>query len=129
MPAPVRRLTAHAGRNERARKQHPVPARTPPTPTEIPMNSKQVIAIVSTALALGAFGNAAHADNTANDSSFSGMWKMDYIDKDKDGMVSKAEFIQLMGKMWDMKAKEMKIKEDKMKAEDFKKFRDTLLLG
>jgi long-subunit fatty acid transport protein len=92
------------------------------------MHAKQLIAIAAAALALGAFGTAAHAQ-MANDFSFSGMWKMDYIDKDKDSMVSKAEFMALMTKAWEMKAKEMKIKQDKMTAEEFKKFRDSFFPG
>jgi hypothetical protein len=88
------------------------------------MNTKHLIAIVSTAIALGTFGASASAQ-TPDDASFSGMWKMDYIDKNKDGMVSKAEFMEMMGKVWDMKAKEMKIKADKMTAEEFKKYKAT----
>jgi len=86
------------------------------------MQTKQFIAILFTAAALGTSGIAAHAQ-MPNDFSFSGMWKMDYVDKDKDGMVSKAEFMALMTKAWEMKAKEMKVKNDMMTAEEFKKFK------
>ena len=94
------------------------------------MKAKHLIAIVTTAIAFGAFGTVARADGTnQNDSSFSGMWKMDYIDKNKDGMVSKTEFMEMMTKAWEMKAKEMKIKNDMMSAEEFKKFKSAFLPG
>jgi hypothetical protein len=83
------------------------------------MQTRQFIAILSTALALGAFGGAARAESN-DDMSFSGMFKMDRIDTNKDKMVSRAEFLEVMGKVFDMKAKEMKVKGDKMSAEDFK---------
>lgn len=82
------------------------------------MQSKRIIAILSTAIALGTLGHAARAESN-DDMSFSGMFKMDRIDKNKDKMVSRAEFLEMMGKVFDMKAKEMKVKGDKMSAEDF----------
>jgi hypothetical protein len=82
------------------------------------MQSKRFIAVLSTALALGAFGHAARAESN-DDMSFSGMFKLDRIDKNKDKMVSRAEFLEMMGKVYDMKAKEMKVKGDKVSAEDF----------
>ena len=38
------------------------------------------------------------------------MTAMERMDKNKDKLVSKAEFLEMMGKLWDMKAKEMKLK-------------------
>jgi hypothetical protein len=78
------------------------------------MKTRQALTILCTALALGAFGTAARAE-TNDDMSFSGMFKADRIDKNKDKMVSKAEFLEMMGKMWDMKAKEMKVTDKDMK--------------
>jgi hypothetical protein len=78
------------------------------------MKTRQTLTILCTALALGAFGTAARAQ-TSDDMSFAGMFKADRIDKNKDKMVSKAEFLEMMGKMWDMKAKEMKVTEKDMK--------------
>lgn len=83
------------------------------------MHAKRLIALLSTAIALGALGTAARAE-TQDDMSFSGMFKMDRIDRNKDGMVSKAEFLETMGKVWDMKAKEMKVKGERMNGEDYK---------
>ncbi len=78
------------------------------------MKTRQTLAILFTTLALGAFGTAAHAESN-DDMSFSGMFKSDRIDKNKDKMVSKAEFIEMMSKVWDMKAKEMKVSDKAMK--------------
>ena len=77
--------------------------------------SQALLATLFTALALGA--GAARAESM-DDNSFSGMFKMERLDKNKDGMVSKAEFIEMMGKVWDMKAKEMKLKADKANAKE-----------
>ena len=83
------------------------------------MSTTKLIATLSTALALGAFGAVAHAE-TNDDMSFSGMFKMERLDKNKDGMVSKEEFLEMMAKVYDMKAKEMKVKGSKMSEADFK---------
>ena len=56
-----------------------------------------------------AFGTTAHAQ-TSEDNSFAGMTAMERMDKNKDKLVSKAEFLEMMGKLWDMKAKDMKLK-------------------
>jgi hypothetical protein len=82
------------------------------------MKTRHILAIVSTALALSAFGTTARAE-TNDDMSFSGMFKADRIDKNKDKMVSKAEFLEMMSKMWDMKAKEMKAKDDKFTMQQY----------
>ena len=83
------------------------------------MNAKRLIALLSATIALGALGTAAHAE-TQDDMSFSGMFKMDRIDKNKDGMVSKTEFLEAMSKVWDMKVEEMKVEGDRMNGEDYK---------
>jgi hypothetical protein len=84
------------------------------------MKSTRILAIGLTSFVLALGTTGARADNTADDASFSGMWRMDYIDVNKDGMMSKDEFLALMGKVWDMKTKEMKVKGDKMNAEEMK---------
>ncbi len=48
------------------------------------------------------------------------------MDKNKDGMVSKAEFLEMAGKMFDMKAKEMKAKDMKMTEAQLKDFYKAL---
>ncbi len=82
------------------------------------MKIQRYVAVLAAVSALGAFGTAARAE-TNDDMSFSGMFKMDRIDKNKDKMVSRAEFIETMGRVWDMKAKEMKVKGEAMSSKDF----------
>jgi hypothetical protein len=74
--------------------------------------NRTLLALVACA-ALAATGTAARAE-TNDDMSFSGMFKADRIDTNKDTMVSKAEFLAQMGRVWDMKTKEMKIKGDRI---------------
>ena len=73
---------------------------------------KQRFVALFVALAATAAVSPAFAENDA-DASFSGMVAMSRIDKNKDGMVSKKEFMDAMGKVWDMKAKQMKAKDDR----------------
>ena len=90
------------------------------------MQIKPLLAI----LTLAATGLAAPAfAQTADDMSFSGNFKMDRIDRNKDGMVSKAEFMEAMGKVWDIKAKEMKLKGDKASADEMKQILMYLKAG
>jgi hypothetical protein len=91
------------------------------------MKTHTLLAALATTLAL-AFGGAARAE-TMDDNSFSGMYKMERMDKNKDGMVSKAEFIEMMGKVWDMKAKEMKLKADKASAKEMEQILMYLRAG
>lgn len=77
------------------------------------MNAHPRLALVAAALALSLAGTAARAESN-DDMSFSGMYKVDRIDRNKDKMVSRAEFLEQMGKVWDMKAREMKVKDMKM---------------
>jgi hypothetical protein len=86
------------------------------------MNLTRTFAIGFTSIALTLGSTATWANDVADNASFSGMWRMDYVDTDKDGMLSKAEFLAMMGKVWDMKSKEMKLKGDKMSGEDMKTF-------
>lgn len=68
--------------------------------------------LVALTLACAAAGTAMPAfAETDADASFSGMVAMSRIDKNKDGMVSKKEFLDAMGKVWDMKARQMKAKD------------------
>jgi hypothetical protein len=83
------------------------------------MNTPRLIAVIATSFALSALGTSARAD-TIEEFSFPDMFSMARTDMNKDGMVSKAEFMAMMEKAWAMKAKEMKVKTDKMSAADFK---------
>ena len=91
------------------------------------MRQRFIILALATAASLGSAG-LAHAE-TNDDMSFSGMFKADRIDGNKDGMVSKAEFMAMMEKAYDMKAKEMKAKPVGMTMEQFKAFTAWLSRG
>jgi hypothetical protein len=82
------------------------------------MNAPRLASILFAALTLGAGAGSAHAQ-TQEDMSFGGMTRIERMDTNKDGMVSKAEFLAAMGKVWDMKAKEMKVKGGKMSSTEF----------
>ena len=90
----------------------------PNAESETLMKIKNLLSIVVLGVALSSFGTAAHAQ-LDGDNSFDGMMKMAMMDKNKDGMVSKAEYLDMMAKVWDMKAKEMKVKSDMMTPADF----------
>lgn len=92
------------------------------------MHSKQRFILLATTLALATATGVARAE-TADDASFSGMARMERMDKNKDGMVSRAEFLEMMGKVYDMKAKAMKAKGGMMSSEDFKQFLMYLRAG
>ena len=83
------------------------------------MNARHRITalIATTTLALSA-SFPAMAENEA-DMSFDGMVAMARMDKNKDGMVSKQEFLDTMAKVWDMKAKKMNVKGDRMTLQNF----------
>jgi len=87
---------------------------------------KTTLTLLATALVLAT--GTARAESM-DDNSFSGMYKMERLDKNKDGMVSKAEFIEMMGKVWDMKAKEMKLKADKANAKEIEQILMYLRAG
>ena len=83
------------------------------------MKIKNLMSVIALGLALSTVGTVARAQHAAEDSSFDGMMKMAMIDTNKDGMVSKAEYLAMMAKIWDMKAKEMKVKGEMMTPADF----------
>jgi hypothetical protein len=84
------------------------------------MKIQRHLALAVTTLALLGAGSVARAE-TMDDNSFAGMFTLAHMDTNKDGMVSKAEFLAMMAKAWDMKAKEMAVKGDMMSADDMKK--------
>lgn len=77
------------------------------------MNIRHLITVSTAALALAAAALPAAAE-TPDDASFSGMARMARMDMNHDSMVSKKEFLDTMGKVWDMKMKQMSIKGDKI---------------
>ena len=85
-------------------------------------------ALIATAAVMAFAGTAVRAE-TNDDMSFSGMFKADRLDANKDGMVSKAEFMAMMEKAWDMKSKEMKVSSDKMTMQQMTAFNQWLSRG
>lgn len=74
--------------------------------------------IVATTL-LGAGSAFAQTARSAEYYPLSEIMSMKMMDKNKDGMVSKKEFMDMMSMAWDMNAKKMGAKGDKMAPEDF----------
>jgi hypothetical protein len=71
---------------------------------------------------------AARAE-TMEDMRFGDIATVKMMDKNKDGMVSKAEFLEMMGKVYDMKAKQMKSKNGVMSSIEFDEFAKYLRAG
>ena len=92
------------------------------------MSTKQIITTLAASLMLGLTALPAMAESEA-DMSFDGLTKMERMDKNKDGMVSKKEFLDMMSAMWDAKAKKMKLKDGMMSGEDFKQILMYLKAG
>jgi hypothetical protein len=92
------------------------------------MLTKKLTAVLVIATAVAGFSGVARAQEGTQD-DFMLFFKMAMMDKNKDGMVSKAEFLEMMGKVYDMKAKEMKSKGGMMSSEDFKQFLMYLRAG
>lgn len=63
--------------------------------------------------------NSFAASHAAGEMKAAEMMKMPMIDTDKDGMVSKAEYLAMAGKVFDMKVKEMNAKDGKLQSSHF----------
>lgn len=82
------------------------------------MTTTRLITVLATSLVLTAAALPARATNNAEAGYDLTMAKMD---ADKDGMVSKKEFLDTMARVWDMKAKKMAMKGDKMAFDAFER--------
>ena len=71
----------------------------------------------------------AQAPTSAEYYPFQEIMSMKMIDKDKDGMVSKKEYLDMMSKAWDMNAKKMGASGDKMTPDQFKEILMYLKAG
>jgi hypothetical protein len=87
---------------------------------------KFALAALAASLALAA--PIARAE-TMDDMRFGDIATMKMMDKNKDGMVTKAEFLEMMGKVYDMKAKQMKSKGGVMSSVEFDEFAKYLRAG
>jgi hypothetical protein len=94
------------------------------------MKLKQ-IATVAALSAVMFTGGAAFSQNSQVGEfyPFAEIMSMKMMDKNKDGMVSKKEFMDMMSMAWDMNAKKMKVKGDKMTFDDFKEILMYLKAG
>jgi hypothetical protein len=93
------------------------------------MNAKKLtLGLALAAASLVSFNSfAGEAGDKGMDATwFEGARTVKMMDKNKDGMVSKAEFLEMAGKMFDMKAKEMKAKDMKMTQEQLNDFYKAL---
>jgi hypothetical protein len=90
--------------------------------------SKKLTALLVIATAVtGLSGQARAAEGTQDD--FMLLFKMQTVDKNKDGMVSKKEFMAMMDKAYDMKAKAMAAKAGMMTEAQMKEFLKSLFVG
>jgi hypothetical protein len=92
------------------------------------MQLKKIATTLAAATLLCAAGTAAAAGSSEY-YPFAEIMSMKMIDKNKDGMVSKKEFMDMMSMAWDMNAKKMGVKGDKMKTEDFTQLMQYLKAG
>ena len=83
------------------------------------MQLKKIAATLAAATLLGAAGSALAAGMGAEYYPFADIMSMKMIDKNKDSMVSKKEFMDMMDKTWEMKAKKMGAKGDTMTPAQF----------
>ena len=89
-------------------------------------NIRFALAALATSMSLAA--PLARAE-TMDDMRFGDIVTTKMMDKNKDGMVSKAEFMDMMGKMWDAKAKKMGVKGGKMSSAEFEEIAKYLRAG
>jgi hypothetical protein len=85
------------------------------------MNTRHILRSLVLALAVGATGTAVMAEGDI----YSRLFEMKQMDRNKDGMVSKDEFLAMVAKTWDMQAADMKVK-GKMTPEQIKELEKLL---
>ena len=83
--------------------------------------------LILAAAMVGATAPALAAEATQDD--WAVMMSSKGMDKNKDGMVSKKEFLDMMAKAYDMKAKEMKSPKGGMTEQQLKDFLKSLYTG
>jgi len=84
------------------------------------MQFKKFTGAIAIASALFASGTAFAATPASGEFyPFAEIMSMKMMDKNKDGMVSKKEFMDMMSMAWDMNAKKMGVKGDNMTGDQF----------
>jgi hypothetical protein len=86
------------------------------------MSVRNFARIVIASVVLATAGSAALAQGDI----YSRLMEMREMDKNKDGMISKQEFLDMISKAWDMKAEEMKVRGDAMDPEHIKELEKIL---
>ncbi|WP_164886660.1 hypothetical protein [Piscinibacter defluvii] len=86
------------------------------------MTPRTLLRPLALALALAAGSGAAFADGDI----YSRLMEMREMDRNKDGMVSKEEFLAMIAKAWDMHAQENKLRDGKLNAEQVKSLEKLL---
>ncbi len=94
------------------------------------MTAKQTAGRIALALSLMCTGTAfAAGADSAEWMPLSQVMTMKMKDKKKDEMVSKKEYMDMMSMAWDMNAKKMGVKGEKMTTEQFQQFQKYLMAG
>ena len=94
------------------------------------MNLKQSFGRLALAASVLCASSAfAQAPTNAEYYPFAEIMAMKMMDKNKDGMVSKKEYLDMMSMAWDMNAKKMGVKSDKMTPDQFKEILMYLKAG
>ena len=83
------------------------------------MKTKLIASLAIAAAALCGTAPALAAGEAGDFYMFSDIMAMKMMDKNKDGMVSKKEYMDMMSKAWDMNARKMGVKNDKMTTQQF----------
>jgi hypothetical protein len=91
------------------------------------MQPKMIATTLAAALLLSA--GSAFAAGSTEYYPFSEIMSMKMMDKNKDGMVSKKEFMDMMSKAWDMNAKKMNVMHDQMTPDEFNQLLQYLKAG
>jgi hypothetical protein len=93
------------------------------------MQIRKVATTLLAAASMFTAGCAFAAAGEAQFFQFNEIMSMKMMDKDKDGMVSKKEFMDMMSMAWDMNARKMAVKGDKMTPDQFKEVMMYLKAG
>jgi Ca2+-binding EF-hand superfamily protein len=90
------------------------------------MSIKRLSLALPFAAALVMASTSSWAQSSGPTEPIAGLFKMANMDKNKDGMISKKEFLDMMSKAWDMQAAEMKVKGGKMTGDQIKELERIL---
>jgi len=93
------------------------------------MKLNKIATTLAAATMLCAAGSAFAAATVGENYTFSEIMSMKMMDKNKDGMVSKKEYMDMMSMAWDMNAKKMAVKGDKMTTDQFNQLLQYLKAG